>query len=105
VQVVPKYPAMKAEVDLHRLQTLTPECSSEHSQKPAVGPYPYTITRRCMHKFPDWPPGAVTASGTALCQLVQLCHYFVSQSSEFCFHNPLKRTATSNTKGKRIFRY
>jgi len=30
---------------------------------------------------------------------------FVSQSSEFCRHNPLKGTETSNTKGKRIFRY
>jgi hypothetical protein len=36
---------------------------------------------------------------------VQLYRYFVSQSSEFCRHNPLKGTATSNTKGKRIFRY
>jgi len=29
----------------------------------------------------------------------------VSESSEFCPHNPLKGIATSNTKGKLIFRY
>jgi hypothetical protein len=31
--------------------------------------------------------------------------YSVSQSSEFCRHNPLCCFSTSNTKGKRIFRY
>jgi len=31
--------------------------------------------------------------------------YLVSQSSEFCCHNPLCSFSTSNTKGKRIFRY
>jgi len=31
--------------------------------------------------------------------------YFVSQSSEFCRHNPLYCFSTSNTKGKRIFSY
>jgi hypothetical protein len=36
---------------------------------------------------------------------VQLCRYFVSWSSEFCRHNPLCCFSTSNTKGKRIFRY
>jgi hypothetical protein len=36
---------------------------------------------------------------------VQLYRYFVSQSSEFCLHNPLYCFSTSNTKGKRIFRY
>jgi hypothetical protein len=25
------------------------------------------LVRECMQKFPDWPPGARTASGTALC--------------------------------------
>jgi len=34
-----------------------------------------------------------------------LCRYFVSQSSEFCRHNPLCCFSTSNTKGKRVFRY
>jgi len=29
----------------------------------------------------------------------------VSQSSEFCCHNPLCCFSTSNTKGKRIFHY
>jgi hypothetical protein len=37
-----------------------------------------------IQKFPDWPPGARTASGTAL----QLYRYFVSQYSDFCRHNP-----------------
>jgi hypothetical protein len=36
---------------------------------------------------------------------VQLYRYFVSQSSEFCRHNPLYCFLTSKTKGKRIFRY
>jgi hypothetical protein len=39
--------------------------------------------------FPDGPPGARTANGTALCHYIQLCRYFVSQSIEFCNHNPL----------------
>jgi hypothetical protein len=25
------------------------------------------VIRRCIQKFPDWPPGARTAIGTALC--------------------------------------
>jgi hypothetical protein len=37
--------------------------------------------RVCNQKFPDWLPGARTANDAAL------CHYFVSQSSEFCRHN------------------
>jgi hypothetical protein len=36
-----------------------------------------------MQKFSDWPPGARTANGTALCRWVQLYRYFVSESSEF----------------------
>jgi hypothetical protein len=47
----------------------------------------------CIQKFPDWLPGARTTNGTALCHYVQLYHYFVNQSSEFCCHNPLKGTA------------
>jgi hypothetical protein len=39
--------------------------------------------RGCDQKFPDWPPGASTAGGTALCHYVQLYRYIVSQSSEF----------------------
>jgi hypothetical protein len=27
----------------------------------------YLHVRACIQKFPDWPPGARTASGTALC--------------------------------------
>jgi hypothetical protein len=45
--------------------------------------------RECNQKFPDWPSGARTANGTALCHYVQLYRYLVSQSSEFCRHNPL----------------
>jgi len=37
----------------------------------------------CIQKFPDWPPGARTANGPALCHYVQLYSYFVSQSREF----------------------
>jgi len=46
-----------------------------------------------------------TANGRDFCHQVHFYHYFVSQYSEFCRHNPLKWTATSNTKDKRIFRY
>jgi hypothetical protein len=51
--------------------------------------------RGCIQKFPDWPPGARTANGTALCHLVQLYRYFVSQPSEFYLHNPLYGFSTS----------
>jgi hypothetical protein len=61
--------------------------------------------RQCIQKFQDRPPGTRTANGTALCHLVQLYRYFVSQFIVLCRHNPLKGTATSNTKGKRIFHY
>jgi hypothetical protein len=59
----------------------------------------------CIQKFPDWPPGARTANGIALCHYVQLYHYFMSQSYEFCVHNPLCCFWTSSTKGKPIFHY
>jgi hypothetical protein len=49
----------------------------------------------CIQKFPEWLPGARTAKGAALCHWVQLYHYFVSQSSEFCRHNPLCCFSTS----------
>jgi hypothetical protein len=51
--------------------------------------------RGCVQKFPDWPPGARTANGIALCQYVQLHRYFVSQSNEFCRRNPLCCFSTS----------
>jgi hypothetical protein len=53
----------------------------------------------------DWLPGARTANGTALCHLVQLYRYFVSQCSEFCHHNPLCCFSTSVYCCKRIFSY
>jgi hypothetical protein len=65
----------------------------------------FCAVRGCIQKFPDWQPGVRTANGTALCHYVQLCRYSVSQPSEFCRHNPLCCFSTSNTKGKRIFRY
>jgi hypothetical protein len=49
----------------------------------------------CIQKFPDCPPGARPSNDTALCHYVQLYHYFVSQSSEFCRHNPLFCFSTS----------
>jgi hypothetical protein len=61
--------------------------------------------RGCVQKFTDWPTGARTANGTALCYYAQLYRYFVSQSSEFCRHNPLCFFSTTNTEGKRIFLY
>jgi hypothetical protein len=53
------------------------------------------FVRECIHKFPDWPPGARTANGTDLCHQLQLYRCFVSQSSEFCRHNPLCCFSTS----------
>jgi len=38
-------------------------------------------------------------------QMVQLYRYFVSQSTEFCRHNPLCCFSTSNTKGRHTFFY
>jgi hypothetical protein len=29
--------------------------------------FAFTVVRGCIQKFPDWPPGAKTANGTALC--------------------------------------
>jgi hypothetical protein len=60
---------------------------------------------RCIQKFPDWPPGARTANGTALCYYVQFYCCFVSQSREFCHHNPLCYFSTSVCCCKRIIRY
>jgi hypothetical protein len=44
-------------------------------QEPATGPYPepdeyvsqFPALWWCIQKFPDWPSGARTANGTALC--------------------------------------
>jgi len=47
------------------------------------------LIQECIQKFPDLPPGARTANDTALFHKVQFYRYFVSQSSEFCRHNPL----------------
>jgi len=55
----------------------------------------YKSIRECIQKFPDWPPGVRTANSTALYHEVQLYRYFVSQSSEFCGHNPLCFFSTS----------
>jgi hypothetical protein len=51
--------------------------------------------RGYIQKFPDWPPGARTVNGTALCHQIQFYRYFVSQSSEFCRHKPLRCFSTS----------
>jgi hypothetical protein len=55
--------------------------------------------RLCIQKFPDWPPGARTANGTALCHYLQLYRYFVSQSIEFCRHNPSSYRLSPETSG------
>jgi hypothetical protein len=54
-----------------------------------VGGWVHGDILRCIQKFPDWPPEPRIANDTALCHYVQLYRYFVSQSSEFCHHNPL----------------
>jgi hypothetical protein len=61
------------------------------------------IVRGCVQKFPDWPPGARPANGTAPCHEVQLHRYSVSQSSEFYRHNPL--CCFSTTVYCCLFRY
>jgi hypothetical protein len=61
--------------------------------------------RGCFQTFPDWPPGARTANGTALCYWVQLYRYFVSQSSEFFRHNTLCCFSTSVYYCCWLFRY
>jgi hypothetical protein len=68
------------------------------------------ITRHCYiwecnQKVPDWSPGARTANGTVLCHQAQLYRYFMSQSSEFCRHNPLCCFSMNVYCCKRIFRY
>jgi hypothetical protein len=70
-----------------------------------VRTYIHTHIRGCIQKFPDWLPGARTANGTALCHRVQLYRYFMSQSSEFCRHNPLCCFSTSVYCCKHIFSY
>jgi hypothetical protein len=67
--------------------------------------FPSKSLQGCIQKFLDCLPCMRTASGTALCQYVQLYHYFVSQSSEFYHHNPLCCFWMSSTKDKCIFRY
>jgi hypothetical protein len=67
--------------------------------------YTHSNVPASIQKLPDWPPGARTANGTALCHQVQLYRYFVSQSSEFCRHNPLCCLLTSIYCCKRIFHY
>jgi hypothetical protein len=49
----------------------------------------------CIQKFLHCLPGVRTANGTALCHSMQLYHYFVSQSTEFCHHNTLHYFSTS----------
>jgi len=45
------------------------------------------------------------ANGTALCYYMQLYSCFMSQSSEFCRHNPLCCSSASVYCCRRIFRY
>jgi hypothetical protein len=61
--------------------------------------------RGCIIKFLDWPPGARSANGTAVCHKMQLYRYFMSQYSEFCRHNPLCCFLTSVYCCKCVFRY
>jgi hypothetical protein len=63
------------------------------------------VCTRVYPKVSGQAAGARTANGTALCHSVQLYRYFVSQSSEFCRHNPLCCFLTSVYCCKRIFRY
>jgi hypothetical protein len=77
--------------DLRRAQPLTARKSGSRVRNPAEG----MDIRACIQKFPEWPPGARIANGTALCHKAQLYRYFVSQSSEFCRHKPLCCISTS----------
>jgi hypothetical protein len=86
------------------VQTRRAETLSSYTNKHTHARAPLPCDRRehsciciggCIQKFPDWPPGARTANGTALCHEVQLYRQFVSQSSEFCRHNLLCCFSTS----------
>jgi len=68
------------------------------------GDYPGTYNVwGCIQKSTDWPPGARPANDTALCYWVQLYHYFVSQPSAFCRHNPLSSHSMSVYCCERIY--
>jgi hypothetical protein len=58
----------------------------------------------CIQKFPDWPPGARSANGKALCHYVHFYRYSVNQSREFCRHN-LLCCFSMNVCFWRLFRY
>jgi Rps23 Pro-64 3,4-dihydroxylase Tpa1-like proline 4-hydroxylase len=47
-------------------QTIDKSISLSTSQLVRFVESPYHV-RRCIQKFPNWPPGARTANGTALC--------------------------------------
>jgi hypothetical protein len=69
---------------------------------------PFELYRHVYEGYPKvsgLAPGARTANGTALCHEVQLYRYVVSQSSQFCRHNPLYCFSTSVCCCKLIFRY
>jgi hypothetical protein len=66
-----------------------------YSHKSKEERWNYSDIRGCILKFPDWPPGARTTNGTVFCNWVKFYRYFVSQSSEFCCHNPLCCYSTS----------
>jgi hypothetical protein len=52
--------------------------SSRVSEYDAMKAYWGSVGTRVYVKFPDWPPGTVTANGRALCHYVSLYRYFVS---------------------------
>jgi len=51
----------------HRNSFFTFAFISHNSLLPFAFPTNISYIRRCIQKFPDWPPGERTANGTALC--------------------------------------
>jgi hypothetical protein len=65
-----------------------------------------STTRGCIQKFPDWPPGARIANDTSSLPIGAVVSLFcVSQSSEFCRHDPLCCFSTSVYCCCCLFRY
>jgi hypothetical protein len=80
IQYTATYPRLETDPSIHNRRTRP--CHGDRD------PLDISI-RGYIQKFPDRPAEARTANGTALCHQLQLYHYFVSQSSEFCRHNPV----------------
>jgi hypothetical protein len=92
VKWVPGFLSPELKRSVHELTTHF-HIMSRLRTRVAIPPLP--ILMWAYPKVSGRSPGAIIANGTALCHKVQLYRYFVSQSSEFCRHNPLCCFSTS----------